>query len=65
MGWARDPALPGRVTHAEGWLGIERETLRTWAQEQGVPAYVLIRTLGHLPGCRLTPAGGLEVREGP
>ena len=27
--------------------------------------YALIRTLGHLPGCRVTPDGGLMVREAP
>jgi len=62
---ARDPDLPGGVTQTEGWLRVKREAVCTWAQDQGVQAYVLIRTLGHLPGCRVTPDGGLEVREEP
>jgi len=62
---ARDPDLPGGVTQTDGWLCVKREAVRVWAREQGVQAYVLIRTLGHLPGCRVTPDGGLEVREEP
>jgi hypothetical protein len=62
---ARDPHLPGCVTQTDGWLCVNREAVRAWAQEQGVHAYVLIRTLGHLSGCRVTPDGGLEVREEP
>jgi conjugal transfer pilus assembly protein TraI len=62
---ARDPDLTGEVTQTDGWLCANRETVRAWAQEQGVQAYVLIRTLGHLPGCRVTSDGGLEVREEP
>jgi conjugal transfer pilus assembly protein TraI len=61
---ARDPELPSLVTQTDGWLSIDRATVRAWAKEQGVPVYVLIRTLGHLSGCRVTPDGGLEVREG-
>jgi conjugal transfer pilus assembly protein TraI len=60
---ARDSDLPSGVTQTDGWLCVNREAVRAWAQEQGVQAYVLIRTLGHLPGCRVTPDGGLEVRE--
>jgi hypothetical protein len=48
-----------------GSLGVGPETLRGWAQDHGVPIYVLIRTLGHLPGCRVTPDGGLAVRAEP
>ena len=59
---ARDPTLPGGVSQADGWLRVGPETLRGWAQDQGVPIYVLIRTLGHLPACRVTPDGGLAVR---
>ena len=62
---ARDPTLPGGVSEAPGWLRVGPETLRGWAQDQGVPIYVLIRTLGHLPGCRVTPEGGLAVRAEP
>ena len=62
---ARDPTLPGGVSQADGWLRVGPETLRGWAQAQGVPIYVLIRTLGHLPGCRVTPDGGLAVRAEP
>ncbi len=62
---ARDPTLPSGVSEAPGWLGVGPETLRGWAQAHGVPIYVLIRTLGHLPGCRVTPEGGLAVRERP
>jgi hypothetical protein len=62
---ARDPTLPGGVSEADGWLRVGPQTLRGWAQDQGVPIYVLIRTLGHLPGCRVTPDGGLAVREAP
>ena len=50
---------------ADGWLSIGPDTVRTWAQAHGVQSYVLIRTLGHLPGCRVTPDGGLMVREEP
>jgi len=60
---ARDPSLPGRVSQADGWLSVNREAVRVWAQNCGVQPYVLIRTLGHLPGCRVTPEGGLMVRE--
>jgi conjugal transfer pilus assembly protein TraI len=62
---AHDPTLPRGVSQADGWLCVGPETLRSWAQAQGVPIYVLIRTLGHLPGCRVTPDGGLAVRETP
>jgi conjugal transfer pilus assembly protein TraI len=62
---ARDPTLLGGVSQADGWLRAGPETLRAWAQAQGVPIYVLIRTLGHLPGCRVTPDGGLAVCEAP
>jgi hypothetical protein len=62
---ARDPDLPGGVAQTDGRLCVNREAVRAWAQEQGLQAYVLIRTLGHLPGCRVTPDGGLEVREEP
>jgi hypothetical protein len=62
---ALDPDLPGGVTQTDGWLGVNREAVRAWAGEQGVQPYVLIRTLGHLPGCRVTSDGGLEVREEP
>jgi conjugal transfer pilus assembly protein TraI len=62
---ARDSDLPGGVTQTDGWLCVNREAVRAWAQKQGVQPYVLIRTLGHLPGCRVTPDGGLEVREEP
>jgi hypothetical protein len=62
---ARDPTLPGGVSQADGWLRVGPETPRAWAQAQGVPIYVLIRTLGHLPACRVTPDGGLAVRETP
>ena len=61
----RDPDLPGGVAQTDGWLCVKREAVCAWAQEQGVQAYVLIRTLGHLSGCRVTPDGGLEVREEP
>jgi hypothetical protein len=60
---ARDPALPGGVSGADGWLSVSRETVREWAHIHGIQPYVLIRTLGHLPGCRVTPDGGLRVRE--
>jgi hypothetical protein len=62
---ARDQTLLGGVWQADGWLRVGPETLRGWAQAQGVPIYVLIRTLGHLPSCCVTPEGGLAVRETP
>jgi hypothetical protein len=62
---ARDQTLPGSVSEADGWLHVTPETIRTWAQANGIQPYVLIRTLGHLPGCRVTPDGGLRVREAP
>jgi conjugal transfer pilus assembly protein TraI len=62
---ARDSTLRGGVNQTDGWLCVNREAVRAWAKEQGVQSYVLIRTLGHLPGCRVTPDGGLEVREEP
>jgi conjugal transfer pilus assembly protein TraI len=61
----RDQSLPGGVSQSDGWLSIGPDTVRTWAQAHGVQSYVLIRTLGHLPGCRVTPDGGLAVREEP
>ncbi len=62
---ARDQNLPGGVSQADGWLSINREAVRAWARDSGVQPYVLIRTLGHLPGCRVTPDGGLAVRDDP
>jgi hypothetical protein len=62
---ARDALLEGEMTRADGWLGVGAETVRAWAQAHGVQPYALIRTLGHLPGCRVTPDGGLTVREDP
>ena len=62
---ARDQTLPGGVSEADGWLHVTTETVRAWAQAHGIQPYVLIRTLGHLPGCRVTPDGGLTVRETP
>ena len=62
---ARDHSLPGDISSEDGWLCINRETVREWAHIYGMPPYVLIRTLGHLPGCRVTPDGGLRVREEP
>jgi hypothetical protein len=61
----RDQTLPGGVSQADGWLAVDRGAVRAWAQESGIQPYVLIRTLGHLPGCRVTPDGGLMVREAP
>jgi hypothetical protein len=55
--------MPGGVSREDGWLSVNRETLRTWAKTHGMQPYVLIRTLGHLPGCRVNPDGGLRVRE--
>ena len=62
---ARDPTLHGGVSPEDGWLSVNREMLRAWAKTHGLQPYVLIRTLGHLPGCRVTPDGGLRVREEP
>jgi len=62
---ARDPSLPGGVSRVDGWLSINQAAVRAWARDRGVQPYVLIRTLGHLPGCRVTPDGGLAVREIP
>jgi hypothetical protein len=62
---ARDQNLPGGVSQADGWLSINQAAVRAWARDRGVQPYVLIRTLGHLPGCRVTPDGGLAVRETP
>jgi hypothetical protein len=62
---ACDPSLPGGVSRADGWLSVNQEAVRAWARDRGVQPYVLIRTLGHLPGCRVTPEGGLAVRETP
>jgi hypothetical protein len=59
----RDQTLPGGVSQADGWLAVDRGAVRAWAQQSGIQPYVLIRTLGHLPGCRVTPDGGLMVRE--
>ena len=61
----RDQSLSGGVSQTDGWLSIGPETVRGWAQAHGVQSYVLIRTLGHLPVCRVTPDGGLMVREDP
>ena len=62
---ARDQTLPGGVSEADGWLHVTPETVRAWAQANDMQPYALIRTLGHLPGCRVTPDGGLRVREAP
>ena len=59
---ARDSSLPGGVSCEDGWLCVNRETVRAWAKTHGLQPYVLIRTLGHLPGCRVTADGGLRVR---
>jgi hypothetical protein len=58
----QDPTLPGVVAAEDGWLILGREAVRTCAEQQQVPTYALIRTLGHLPGCRITPEGGVAVR---
>ncbi len=60
---ARDQSLSGGVSQADGWLSIGPDTVRKWAKGHGIHSYALIRTLGHLPGCRVTPDGGLMVRE--
>jgi hypothetical protein len=60
-----DQTLRGGVSRVDGWLSINQEAVRAWARDRGVQPYVLIRTLGHLPGCRVTPEGGLAVRETP
>ena len=57
--------VPGTLSEADGWLGITSATVRAWAQANDMQPYALIRTLGHLPGCRVTPDGGLMVREAP
>ena len=62
---AHDKTLPGGVSDADGWLHVTPATVRAWARAHGLQPYVLIRTLGHLPGCRVTPDGGLRVREAP
>ena len=62
---ACDQTLRGGVSRADGWLSVNQEAVRAWARDSGVQPYVLIRTLGHLPGCRVTPDGGLAVRETP
>jgi hypothetical protein len=33
---ARDPSLPGGVSCADGWLSVSRESVRNWAQSQGI-----------------------------
>ncbi len=62
---AHDKTLPDGVSDADGWLCVSSETIRAWAQANDIQPYVLIRTLGHLPGCRVTPDGGVRVREAP
>jgi conjugal transfer pilus assembly protein TraI len=62
---AGDPALPGSVVELDGWLTVSRQTVEHWAQTRGLRTYALIRTLGSLAGCRITPAGGLAVRPEP
>ena len=64
QGEALARALLG-LTAGRGGRGATPETVRAWAQAHGLQPYVLIRTLGHLPGCRVTPDGGLRVREAP
>jgi len=61
----RDQSLSVGVSQADGLLSIGPDTVRKWAQGHGIHSYALIRTLGHLPGCRVTPDGGLMVREEP
>jgi conjugal transfer pilus assembly protein TraI len=61
----RDQTLSGTVSEADGWLSITSDTVRAWARANDMQPYALIRTLGHLPGCRVTPDGGLMVREAP
>jgi hypothetical protein len=62
---ARDDTLAGDLSRTDGWLCVSGETVRAWAQTHGVQGYALIRSLGHLPGCRVTPDGGLAVAEEP
>jgi conjugal transfer pilus assembly protein TraI len=62
---AGDLEMPGAVSAADGCLTVTRESVRAWADAHGVQAYALIRTLGHLPGCRITAEGGLAVRAEP
>jgi len=60
---ACDQTLRGGASRVDGWLSVNQEAVRAWARDRSVQPYVLIRTLGHLPGCRVTPDGGLMVRE--
>jgi hypothetical protein len=62
---ACDQTLPGGVSRTDGWLSVNQAAVRAWARDSGVQPYVLIRTLGHLSGCRVTPDSGLAVRETP
>jgi hypothetical protein len=62
---ARDQTFPGTVSEADGWLQVNAAAVRAWAQANDMQPYTLIRTLGHLPGCRVTPDGGLKVCEAP
>ena len=63
---ARDPAIPGGVRVSDGWLCVDAG-VPVWfaAARPGLSHAALLRTLGRLPECRITPQGGLAVRLEP
>jgi hypothetical protein len=63
---ARDPALPGGVTEADGWLTVEAGALAALVSgHPGVSRYALLRALERNPACRLAPDGRIGVRAEP
>jgi conjugal transfer pilus assembly protein TraI len=62
---ARDAALPGGVSAADGWLRVGPE-VPTWfvGERPGLNRYALLRALGQIAGCRVGADGGISLSKG-
>jgi hypothetical protein len=62
---ARDAALPGGVSVADGYLRVGPEA-STWfvGERPGLNRYALLRALGQIAGCRVGADGGISLSDG-
>jgi hypothetical protein len=62
---ARDAALPGGVSVADGCLRVGPE-VPTWfvGERPGLNRYALLRALGQVAGCRVGADGGISLSDG-
>jgi hypothetical protein len=62
---ARDAALPGGVSVADGCLRVGPE-VPTWfvGERPGLNRYALLRALGQIAGCRVGADGGISLSNG-